>query len=156
MSDELHPGAPGSGQPLTAQLSRWVAVARGNDNFLVISSFAVVILTIAMLFMHTDTYSVNVNHHAAFGGSLVGLAISILAATVAVATVRTWPVNRWRALAAVALALSLTFALLPPITAGYGWLTLLLFALTTLGYEALVVSWLLIARPWTWIQGFSS
>jgi hypothetical protein len=154
MSDQHHPDTPSS-QPLPAQLSRWVAVARENENFTIGSSIGIVLLTIAMVLMHTDTYTVNVNHPASFGGALVGLALSILTAAVTVASFRTWPVSRWRALAAVALALSLTFALLPPITAGYGWLTLLLFAITTLGYEALAVSWLMIARPWTWIRGFS-
>lgn len=106
-----------------------------------------------MLILHSATYATNVHNPAAFGGALVGLAVSVLAGAVTVASFTTWPAGRWRALAAGTGLLALVFALLPPITAGYGWLTLLMFALTTLGYEAVVVAWLVIARPWSWMQG---
>ncbi|MEH1030005.1 hypothetical protein V6W11_19865 [Micromonospora profundi] len=109
-------------------------------------------VTIAMLILHSATYAVNVHSPVAFGGALVGLAASVLALTIVISTFRSWPTSRWCMVSAVVLLVVLFFALLPPITAGHGWLTLLLFVITTAGYEAVLATWLVVVRPWTWMQ----
>ncbi|WP_435209309.1 hypothetical protein [Micromonospora sp. bgisy143] len=132
--------------------SGWVAAARQNENFAVGGMIVLSFVTIGMLILHSATYAVNVHSPVAFGGALVGLAASALALTVMITTFGSWPTGRWRVVSAPVLLVVLFFALLPPITAGHGWLTLLLFVITTVGYEAVLATWLVIVRPWTWIQ----
>ncbi|MFI7513159.1 hypothetical protein ACIBVK_06650 [Micromonospora echinofusca] len=153
MAVERDSGVHGGDAALGSRLASWVAAARQNENFAGGGIVVLSLVTIAMLILHSATYAVNVHNPVAFGGALVGLAASVLAVTIVIASFRTWPRGRWRGMAVVVLLVALFFALLPPITAGHGWLTLLLFVITTFGYEAMVATWLVIARPWTWMQG---
>jgi hypothetical protein len=141
------------GQPTVA--ARLAAAAQRlmtNGDFFVGSSVAISITGIAVLIMHTANYAANIHSPLAFGGALVDV---LLPMAFAAALIWLWPLVarlRWIALAVVALLVTLPLAVLAPITAGNGWLGVLLFALVTLAWQAAATAWLIINRPWEPLQ----
>jgi hypothetical protein len=121
---------------------------RANEDFFIASSVTLIFTGAAVLIMHTANYAANIHSPLAFGGALVDV---LLPMAFAAALVWLWPLlahSRWIILAVVAALVTLFLAGLAPVTAGNGWLSVLLFVLVTLVWQTAGTVWLIINRPW--------
>ena len=134
-----------------ARLTTLIAVLRGNENFQLIATVVLIVMTIAGLILQGSDYAAHIHGPLAFLGALAGLGIPLAAITLLALTRTGRRRARWLIAAASAVLVTLFLAILPPVTAGHGWLGVLLTVLVTLTYDGVAVAYLLALRPWAWI-----
>jgi hypothetical protein len=131
----------------------WIAALRESEVFFTAGAVVLIFSTIAVVAMHTASYAANVHNGLSFGGAVVGLVVPLALVTTLALLYGSWPRGRWFAATGGVTLLVVFFAVLPPTTARTGWLSVLLFVLVTLVYEAAVVSFVLVVQPWAYLAG---
>lgn len=146
---------PSPASPWTSLLDR-IEASRDGETFGWFAAGGALVLLFAGFAvgqLHFDAYAVNVKHGIAIGGALVTILLS-LATSVAVAVLYSaWPRPRWKVAAIAGTAVVVLLGLLPPVTGRDGWLTVLLFLLITLTYQAFAAAWFALVLPWRqWLE----
>jgi hypothetical protein len=136
-----------------SRLTTLIAVMRDNENFQIGATVVLIIMTIAGLILQGSDYAAHIHSPLAFLGALAGLGIPLAAVTLLALTYPGRRRGRWLIAAASTVLVTLFLALLPPVTAGHGWLAVLLTVLVTLTYDVVAIAYLLVLRPWAWISG---
>ena len=146
---------PGDGRTYTAMVGDWVTAARTSDGFVGGGALVVGMATLLVaLGLHGSSYdNKGVPTVIAYLG---GLAVQLVVVALLTAVLTLYPSAKttgwWRTLLIVASVLTLFFAVLPAMVAGYSPIAALLFAVLTILYDLAAATYLAVVSPWSRVR----